>query len=315
MARLHDYTPSELGDAVRRVLGGGESQRYVSKLTGIPKSTIQDNCARVREDIIRSRKTVGDGSRVSDPKEVYSRILFISDQHAPYTHPDALSFLSALKEKHAFDKIVNLGDEMDYHAMSFHDSDPNLYSASDELDAAREWLHKLHDIFPDMDIVESNHGSMKYRKAKHHGVPRGELLSYRASVFGEQDERGDIYYPGERGRGWTWHPDLILQTPHEPVAVKHGGAKNTEKNVLDDRCCYVQGHFHEDLNIVYISTPRALLWGMTSGCLIDKKSYAFAYNQGFKKRPIIGCTGCIEGFPVIFPMPLDSEGRWTGKLA
>ena len=55
-------------------------------------------------------------------------ILVISDQHAPYHHIDTLDFLSAIKEKYKPDCVVNIGDEMDWHSISFHDSHPGLYS-------------------------------------------------------------------------------------------------------------------------------------------------------------------------------------------
>ena len=51
-------------------------------------------------------------------------ILVISDQHAPYHHIDTLDFLSAIKEKYKPDCVVNIGDEMDWHSISFHDSHP-----------------------------------------------------------------------------------------------------------------------------------------------------------------------------------------------
>ncbi len=64
------------------------------------------------------------------------RILVISDMHHPYSHPDVLPFLTALNKKYQPTRVVCVGDEIDCHAMSFHDSDPDLMSAGDELQAA-----------------------------------------------------------------------------------------------------------------------------------------------------------------------------------
>ena len=55
-------------------------------------------------------------------------ILVISDQHAPYHHIDTIDFLAAIKQKYKPDTVVNIGDEMDWHSISFHDSHPGLYS-------------------------------------------------------------------------------------------------------------------------------------------------------------------------------------------
>ena len=64
---------------------------------------------------------------------MFKSILIISDTHIPYHHPDLIPFLKAVKKEYKPDKIVHIGDEIDKHAMSFHDSDPDLPSAGDEL--------------------------------------------------------------------------------------------------------------------------------------------------------------------------------------
>ena len=56
-------------------------------------------------------------------------ILVISDQHMPYEHPDMFEFLEAVKKKYKPTLVVNIGDEVDKHALSFHDSDADLPSA------------------------------------------------------------------------------------------------------------------------------------------------------------------------------------------
>jgi len=92
-------------------------------------------------------------------------ILVISDQHAPYHHIDTLDFLKAIKLKYKPDCVVNIGDEMDWHSISFHDSHPGLYSPSHELVVARKFLQDLEKLFPKQHIMDSNHGSLVFRKA------------------------------------------------------------------------------------------------------------------------------------------------------
>ena len=65
------------------------------------------------------------------------QILVIPDMHMPYHHVDALDFLQNLESTYGgFDLVVNLGDLVDFHGISFHDSDPDLPSAGDELSLA-----------------------------------------------------------------------------------------------------------------------------------------------------------------------------------
>ena len=102
----------------------------------------------------------------------FKRVLVISDQHMPYHHSDMFRFLKAVKKEYNPDLVINIGDENDKHALSFHDSNPDLMSAGDELKATRKNIKKLEGIFPKQYICESNHGSLHLRKAMANGIPR-----------------------------------------------------------------------------------------------------------------------------------------------
>ena len=80
-------------------------------------------------------------------------ILVISDLHTPYEHPDAVAFLKAVKEKYKPTDVVCIGDEVDFHALSFHDSDPDLDSAGAELERAIEALKPIYKMFPKVTVV------------------------------------------------------------------------------------------------------------------------------------------------------------------
>jgi predicted phosphodiesterase len=233
-------------------------------------------------------------------KNKNDRILVISDMHIPYHHPQLVPFLKAVKEKYKPTRVVCIGDEVDKHAMSFHDSDPDLMSAGDELAASIKCLQPLYKMFPNVDLVDSNHGSMHYRKGKHHGIPRKYLSSY-----------GDIL---EAPKGWKWHDELILKSNSVEIMFRHQFKKNPLVCSQQMAMCVVQGHFHEDFNIQYVSSPNKLLWAMTVGCLIDKKALAFEYNKTNHKRPIIGVAMIIDGQPLLIPMLLNKNGKWTKKI-
>ena len=76
----------------------------------------------------------------------YNCILVISDMHIPYEHQDSFDFLTAIKKKYDIDRVVNIGDELDCHALSFHDADPDLYSSGHELEEAKIHIRKLEKI-------------------------------------------------------------------------------------------------------------------------------------------------------------------------
>jgi predicted phosphodiesterase len=82
------------------------------------------------------------------------RILVISDMHIPYHHPDSIEFLKEIKKEFKPDKIVCIGDLLDFHAISMHDHNPDLYSAGHELKEARKYIKELESVFPEMIEVD-----------------------------------------------------------------------------------------------------------------------------------------------------------------
>ena len=234
-------------------------------------------------------------------KKKNDRVLIISDLHIPYEHPDSLAFLKALKKELDPTRVVSTGDELDKHALSYHDNDPDLPSAGQELEMSIERLQEYYKLFPKMDIVESNHGSMIYRKALTNGLPKAYIRDYN-EVLGAP-------------KGWVWHENLMLQYKNNaPIFITHGMSANVMKVVEQYGMNVIQGHYHSTFSIGYISNPQNLLWGMQVGCMVDQKSLAFAYSKLFRKRFIIGCGAIIEGQPVLYPMILDEAGRWNGRL-
>ncbi len=229
------------------------------------------------------------------------RVVVLSDLHIPYNHPDLIPFLKAVKDKYKPTRALCVGDEVDMHAMSFHDSDPDLPSAGDELQNAINILKYIYKIFPQMDLVDSNHGSMVYRKGKHHGIPRKYLRDY-----------GDIL---EAPKGWKWYNDLTITLPNrQKVFMCHGMSKAGLKLAASMGMNVIQGHYHSEFNINYGSSPSQLYWSMQVGCLIDDESMAFAYNKVTPTRPIIGLGMIIDSQPVLIPMTLNSKGRWNKKI-
>jgi hypothetical protein len=211
------------------------------------------------------------------------RILVISDTHCPFEHKDALAFLTAIKKEYNPDRVIHIGDEIDNHAMSYHDTDPDSFSAGAELIRAREVVWQMEELFPRVDVIESNHGSLWYRKAKTHGIPREAIKTYE-----------EILFP-RRKTGWKWHFELELSLPNgQPCYFHHGRHANALIASQHRGMPIVQGHYHEKFNIQYWGTTERLNWGMNVGCLVDDKTLAFEYNNSNLKRPIIGCAMIIE---------------------
>lgn len=230
------------------------------------------------------------------------RVLLISDLHIPYTHIDTYRFLEKLKKELNPDRVISLGDEIDGASISFHDKDPDLpFSPSSELEKSIEMLEPFYKLFPKMDILESNHGSLVYRKGKHHGIPRHVFKGYREIL--------------QAPKGWRWHLDMTIKLPGgNECYFTHGKSSNGKKLGELLAMCTVQGHFHNNFDIQYHATPNGLYWSMVVGCLINDKSLAFAYNKSTIKRPIVGTGVIVNGQPRLIPMVLNKCGRWDGVL-
>ena len=233
----------------------------------------------------------------------YDNILIISDLHVPYHHKDSYEFLYQLNKKLKPDFILNIGDEVDHHAISYHDSDPDLDSAGMELQKAQKCMKELFDIFPQMMLLNSNHGSLVFRKGLTHGFPRGVFKSYEEMLLG-----------GCSLGQWVWVDDCVLTSNKRKIYFTHGRGKNILKVSQNYGMSCCQGHYHEDFNIQYWGNPLALNWAMSVGCLLDFDTYAFHYARSNLKRPVLG-TGIIrKGIPQLIPLVMEKGGRWNKQL-
>ena len=292
----------------------GLSQRKIAKEMGVHRTTLQHWLKEKNKGLIAKEALQEVHEQYTNDKlkefnldenwyfcktkeHENQRILLISDMHIPYNHRDLLPFLTYLKAKYKPTKVICLGDECDLHALSYHDSSPDLSSAGDELTKALPIIAEIHKLFPVMDILESNHGSLVWRKAKTHGIPKRYIKSYNEVLC--------------VGNGWKWHDDLLITLPNGNKCYLHHG-KVVRGLTLSEKmgCCSVQGHHHEQFNIGYYGTPFALNWALQCGCLIDYKSYAFSYANVNIKRQVIGTGLIIDSQPVLVPLLMNENGDW-----
>ena len=219
-----------------------------------------------------------------------SRVLLLPDLHIPYHHKKTFDFIEFLLDKYNPTMVICIGDEVDSHSLSFHASDPDLDQSGGELEAAQSYINRLYEYIPNMYLLHSNHGSMVYRKAKEHGISRQYIKQY-SDVLGTPT--------------WQWFLDLTITLPNgQQVYCHHGKSANVLRLSQTMGMCAVQGHYHEQAGISYWSNPNQLMWGMQLGCLIDRKSLAFAYNNVNLKRPVLSAGVIIESVPHIEPMSL-----------
>jgi hypothetical protein len=215
-------------------------------------------------------------------------ILVIPDLHVPYHHPKAFDFLQNLQLVYNPDIIINLGDEVDNHAISFHDSDGELFSAGHELEKAIEHLQDLHKIFPKMYLLESNHGSLLFRKFKANGLPIRALRPL-PELYGT--------------KGWEWYDKVIVSTKLGDILIRHGMSGTAGKWAKDVGMSTIEGHFHTKFHVTWFKNEIRSFFSAHVGCLADLDSLAFAYR---KSNIPEFCLGALiihkDGFPELIPM-------------
>lgn len=268
-------------------------------ITNDGKKAKTNNGMKASRELISPSPTDDIGATVVP--DMCRRVMVVGDLHAPYTHPDAMEFLKHIRDSYGPDIVIQMGDETDGHAISFHDSDPNLDSAGVELEKAKVVLEQLHELFPNLLLCDSNHGSLVYRRAKAHGLPVQFIKKYR-----------DILFPQHGADGWSWADAWVLQTPLGAVRFQHQVSGDFMLNASHERTSIVLGHEHGRFEVQYAASSAALYFGAYAGCLIDKASMAFAYGKLHRKKPIMGCMVITDGNPQLIPMLMNRNGRWVG---
>jgi predicted phosphodiesterase len=218
------------------------------------------------------------------------RILIISDYHAPYQHPKALSFLKKLNKELQPTAVISIGDIGDFCGISFHEKDADLPSASEEYRLMKIEHNKLHKVFPYMEILKGNHDLRNARVGKKAGLPS----------FFMKDISDLIKYDG-----WRWHSELLIELPNgEPLYLAHDLGRNPLLSAQRLGCSVVDGHKHSMASIQYLASPLRLIFGMTVGCLVDRDSLAMAYGKAHEKKPIISVGYIEDSQPRIITMNL-----------
>jgi len=168
---------------------------------------------------------------------------------------------------------------LDNHAFSYHEADPNGYSAGTELEIAIKMIKEWYDCFPDADVIIGNHDRMASRKAMSGGVPSEWIKSYN-----------DVLKTPK----WNWTERIV----YDNVQFVHGEGGTARTKSKNDMMSTCQGHIHTQAYVEWSVGRNFRVFGMQCGCGVDSKSYAAAYAKNFKKQAI-GCGVIIGGHTAI----------------
>jgi len=218
-------------------------------------------------------------------EEGKSRVLVIGDTHEPFSIDGYLDHCKEVYNTFQCDTVVHIGDEVDNHFASYHDTDPDGFGAGEELDRAVYRLNKYYEAFPNATVIIGNHTSMAYRKALSGGLSKDWIREY-----------SDVLEVP------NW--EFVYETDIDGVTYHHGLGGTARTKMKNEASSYVQGHYHTQAYIEFLATKQQMLFAMQVGCGIDHKAYAMAYAKSGKK-PVISCGVVLNGDkPFLIPMKL-----------
>jgi hypothetical protein len=230
------------------------------------------------------------------------RVLCISDLQLPFAHRDAFEFVRTVRDEYDTDTTVNIGDELDMHAFSGKfPHDPDGYSPGHELAAGIKALQPWYEEFPDTKVCTSNHRDRYYKKAFNAGLPKKAILSSRVLL--------------DAPDGWEWRKSWIIDGVKYEHGDSQGGIDAARLLAIANRQSTVIGHHHAHGGVRYIANDDEVIFGLNTGCLIDRHAYVFEYGSANKFKPTLGCGVVLYGVPYFIPMILSGkQERWIGEL-
>ena len=221
----------------------------------------------------------------------------IGDRHAPFTHPDYFKFVYETFNKFQVNTIVDIGDDTDFHAISYHESHPDGHSAGSELKEAINEHKQWWGAFPEVYGCMGNHSSLPFRKLQTAGIPKSMFKSYNEMLG----------YPD----GWKWAYNHEIDNVMYIHGTGSSGAQGAVNRARDNRQSTVIGHIHSFGGVSYSASDRDMIFGMNVGCGIDTTAYAMAYGKVYAKKPTLGCGIVIDGRVALFiPMNLGAKIQW-----
>ena len=188
-------------------------------------------------------------------------VLIIGDTHLHFEQTGYLDFCRKIQKENNCGTVVHIGDLVDNHAISYHESDPNLSSAKDEMDKVDIILKDWFKAFPKLYLTKGNHDNLVDRKGRTSGLPERCFKPFR-----------DIW---NLPKGWKDDFEFVIDN----VLYKHGTGNSGKLAHLNlaiaNRMSVVMGHCHSFAGIAYSASPRDCIFGMWSGINSSQSSHRF----------------------------------------
>ena len=215
-----------------------------------------------------------------------SNILVIGDLHEPFCLDSYLDWCIEQYDLWNCTEVVFIGDIIDNHYSSYHETSADGMGGLDELELAIKRISRWYKAFPNAKIILGNHDRLIMRKAQTSAIPSKWIKSYKEV----------LQVP-------NW--DFVERYEKDGVQFIHGEGGTASTKCRADMMNTVQGHLHTQCYTQHYVGKNFRIYGTQVGCGINHESYAMAYAK-YGKKPAVGCAVILNKgkTPINLLMPL-----------
>ena len=215
-----------------------------------------------------------------------SNVLVIGDLHEPFCLDKYLDW--CIEQYHTYNctEIVFIGDIIDNHYASYHETSADGMGGLDELELAIKRIARWYNAFSKATVIIGNHDRIIMRKSQTSSIPSKWIKSYKEVL---------------EVPNWNFLERYVK----DGVQFLHGEGGTARTKCRADMMNTVQGHLHTQAYCEHYVGQNFRVFGLQTGCGIDHESYAMAYAK-YGKKPAIGCAVILNNgkTPLNLLMPL-----------
>ena len=200
----------------------------------------------------------------------YNNVLVIGDLHEPFSLDKYLEFCVAKYQEFSCTEVIFIGDIIDNHYSSYHETSADGMGGADELEYAIQRIARWYKEFENATVIIGNHDRMIMRKSQTSAIPSKWIKSYQEVL---------------EVPNWNF----VERYVKDNVQYIHGEGGTARTKCRADMMNTVQGHLHTQAYTEHYVGQKFRVYGTQVGCGIDHESYAMAYAKSGKK-PAIGCA-------------------------
>jgi metallophosphoesterase superfamily enzyme len=158
-------------------------------------------------------------------------VLVIGDLHEPFCLDDYLQWCIEQYYIYKCTEVVFIGDVIDNHFSSYHETSADGMGGADELEYAIKRIARWRNAFPSATVIIGNHDRIIMRKAQTSAIPSKWIKSYKEVL-----ETPD----------WNFVERYVLDN----VQYLHGEGGEAATKCKADMMNTVQGHLHTKSYVV-----------------------------------------------------------------